>query len=1064
MSKNIKKVLSVIIGICMVASCLSVYTPKDAKAQETLTNVANNRNNYTYMSSNANKPENGEGFLYVGKGFSAINVCNENYGNGNNILGKTATTKPSLYVYLGDEYDISYAKLYQGSTNEAFYNSYCKKYKIYYSTDIVSKDNEGEIEWTLAGECENGTIYNGSSIKIKDAENVSTSGDNINFSETCKKAKSVKIVFDEEYCMGIGNSSGTGVTGTVSFVSFQVYGSKSIEETTTVESTETTTEKESESQIETTTEKETVTESESDITEDSNLYESNNEKISGVSGYASSNLRGSGVTTPLKVGNLTDDSLTSYIIANTAKVPDNPWFAVDLGKLYDINKVSITPGAGNDYANAYPIKYQIQVAKETTNITTASDLDKLTWITAETVTDGELATKAVTFKRKNARYVRIYVESYADYCSLCDLSVFTTDDRYLLGEKEDNHQNVLFIGNSMTYYNNLANVVSGLANYYGHDITCTAATNGGKNLIFQSTADNVVSAVKKGGYEIVVIQDIVGGFDADKHMKGVKAVTELIRQYNPDARIISYMPWPVKGSLITNSLVPYFTYNYIKAARTYDTVLAPAGEAFYEIYNAGYDLYFDDRHPMPLGTFISATSVFYTMFPEEEKKNFNDEKDYKYVTDLIHNNIAYSNGSKTEVYEKAFLNLISDTSYKYSHAVKEAVADKTGKTKYTSVAGEYVDADDEVDKEGLTETTGKVVAKELFDKVNGNIAVGCDAYASSGVAKLAVDGNTGSRWESTHGVDPQWIYVDLGEIKSIDKVGFLWEGAYASKYYVQISDNAQNWNTVAMVSATVAKNVQIDLGQTYDTRYVRMYGTRRGTGYGYSIFEFGVWEAKETNTVTVDGLKAGQIVSGNKFKFGNYKYGYYDVNNKKAYKPNSSIVIDSDTEFVSINLNISMRNGTSIRLANPTGLRFMSVISTENNELNLEQILGDENVIATGTLITTYYLYENNNKVLNKESNYTKLDIKNSGWFNDEVGSFCGSIVNIKKENYNAKFIAAGYFTITYTDGSSTTVYTTVDETNNSRTVAQVATAVKNSNEYLNYTDEQKKFVDMYLE
>ena len=65
-----------------------------------------------------------------------------------------------------------------------------------------------------------------------------------------------------------------------------------------------------------------------------------------------------------------------------------------------------------------------------------------------------------------------------------------------------------------------------------------------------------------------------------------------------------------------------------------------------------------------------------------------------------------------------------------------------------------------------------------------------------------------------------------------------------------------------MVSATAAKNVQIDLGQTYDIRYVRMYGTRRGTGYGYSIFEFGVWEAKETNTVTVDGLKAGQIVSG----------------------------------------------------------------------------------------------------------------------------------------------------------------------------------------------------------
>ncbi len=56
---------------------------------------------------------------------------------------------------------------------------------------------------------------------------------------------------------------------------------------------------------------------------------------------------------------------------------------------------------------------------------------------------------------------------------------------------------ILFIGNSMTYYNTLCNVVGGIANRKGHNVRCTAATNGGCNLIFQSTAENVLQAIKK---------------------------------------------------------------------------------------------------------------------------------------------------------------------------------------------------------------------------------------------------------------------------------------------------------------------------------------------------------------------------------------------------------------------------------------------------------------------------------------------------------------------------------------------------------------------------------------
>ena len=67
--------------------------------------------------------------------------------------------------------------MYQGSTNASFNDSYCKSFKVYYSTEQVTKDNKGEIQWKLAGSCDNGTIYNGSGIKINTAEDAAEEND-----------------------------------------------------------------------------------------------------------------------------------------------------------------------------------------------------------------------------------------------------------------------------------------------------------------------------------------------------------------------------------------------------------------------------------------------------------------------------------------------------------------------------------------------------------------------------------------------------------------------------------------------------------------------------------------------------------------------------------------------------------------------------------------------------------------------------------------------------------------------------------------------------------------------
>ena len=674
MKKSIKKIFACVLSMALAFSGVNA-SYQNTKAAET--NVVNGKNSTTYLTSNANNGN--EGFLYVGNGFSAINVCNENYGNGNNLLGKTATTdEVAVLVDLQGSYKLSSVKLYQGSTNANFNDSYCKSFKVYYSTEQVTKDNKGEIQWELAGNCDNGTIYNGSNIKINTAEDVSDSGDTVTFDETAQNAKSVKVVFDKEQCMGTGNESGSGTLGTVSLVSLQVYGEK-VEETT-------------------------------------------------------------------------DES-----------------------------------------------------QKETSTTTSTSET----------------------------------------------------------GKGDDGATDILFIGNSMTYYNTLCNVVQELAKYYGHNIKCTAATNGGQTLISNAKYDNVLSAIKKGGHDIVILQDIVGSFDGDNLMTGVDTLKGIIRQYNPGAKLMLYMPWPVKEKLTgENSKEPYFVQNYIKAARTYDATLAPAGEAFYQAYENGYDYYVaDNKHPMPLGTFVSATSIFYALYPEETVKTFN-ETDQTKLSEIINNNIAYSNAQKT-TYDLEQLNFISNASYNASHNVIDAVADKTGKTKYESVAGSYTDPDEGIDTSEAIETMGETVDNSAFTKSNGNIAIGCTSKASSGNANLAFDGNTGTRWESEK-ADPQWIYVDLGEEKEIDKVGFVWEGAYASKYYVQISDNGEDWKTVAVVRASNAKTVSIDLGKTYKTRYVKMLGTKRGTIYGYSIWEMAVWEHEKTEDNTTKETSTPQESSTTK--------------------------------------------------------------------------------------------------------------------------------------------------------------------------------------------------------
>jgi glucose/arabinose dehydrogenase len=107
------------------------------------------------------------------------------------------------------------------------------------------------------------------------------------------------------------------------------------------------------------------------------------------------------------------------------------------------------------------------------------------------------------------------------------------------------------------------------------------------------------------------------------------------------------------------------------------------------------------------------------------------------------------------------------------------------------------------------------------------------------VGANAVDGNLSTRWGSAY-TDNQWLYVDLADTYSINRVKITWETAYGRNYEIQTSSNATTWTTIKPITGNTTL-VNDHTGLTGTGRYLRILGTARGTQWGYSIFELEVY-------------------------------------------------------------------------------------------------------------------------------------------------------------------------------------------------------------------------------
>jgi hypothetical protein len=127
----------------------------------------------------------------------------------------------------------------------------------------------------------------------------------------------------------------------------------------------------------------------------------------------------------------------------------------------------------------------------------------------------------------------------------------------------------------------------------------------------------------------------------------------------------------------------------------------------------------------------------------------------------------------------------------------------------------------------------------LSQVLSASSAVASSQETASLGAGLAIDNNAGTRWSSAF-ADPQWLYVDLGASRKVNRVVLNWEGAASANYDIETSTSSSGpWTKIY---GTTAGNGGLDdlTGLSGTGRYVRMYSRARTTVRQFAVGAHGL--------------------------------------------------------------------------------------------------------------------------------------------------------------------------------------------------------------------------------
>jgi PKD repeat protein len=201
-----------------------------------------------------------------------------------------------------------------------------------------------------------------------------------------------------------------------------------------------------------------------------------------------------------------------------------------------------------------------------------------------------------------------------------------------------NTLSVLFIGNSYTSYNNLPQLVQSLSTSAGKTLNIDSSMPGGYLMSSHLNDATTFAKISQGNWDYVVLQEqsqiptIEFYRDNDMYpaMTDLKA---LIEQYNPCAKIITYMTWgrryggqqcdpsgtycsPVFANF--NQMQNSLTSAYLEISEQLNVQCAPVGVVWQNILNNSTHVLHsgDNSHPNMDGSYVAACTIFSSIWKQ----------------------------------------------------------------------------------------------------------------------------------------------------------------------------------------------------------------------------------------------------------------------------------------------------------------------------------------------------------------------------------------------------------------------------------------------------------------
>lgn len=206
--------------------------------------------------------------------------------------------------------------------------------------------------------------------------------------------------------------------------------------------------------------------------------------------------------------------------------------------------------------------------------------------------------------------------------------------------------NILFIGNSYTYYNDMPRMIGEIASGIGVDnrfkVGYTAVTPGGYTFSRHLQRDEEIQAIKKGGWNFVILQEqsvapsMPTNIVAESVYPFAHQLDSLIHVYNPDAKVIFYMTWGHKDGCqqkadnypiveTYDGMQQRIITSYLEMTYDNNAWCAPVGMAWRQVREERpyLQLYTCDRsHPSKAGSYLAANVIFSTIFRHPYQSNY----------------------------------------------------------------------------------------------------------------------------------------------------------------------------------------------------------------------------------------------------------------------------------------------------------------------------------------------------------------------------------------------------------------------------------------------------------